>query len=154
MTVSLSQPQALNESGRLAIAKSSTAIPLLAEGKPTGFPSPCTDYAQGTLDLNEYLVRHQSASFYFTVETNDMEGSSILKGDKVLVDRSLDAESGHFVVAVIENEYSLRTLLIRRGVYELHTDNPKQLPIKFEDQESQQLSVWGVVTGIVRKLKV
>lgn len=113
-----------------------------------------TDYAQGTLDLNEYLVRHQSASFYFTVETNDMEGSSILKGDKVLVDRSLDAESGHFVVAVIENEYSLRTLLIRRGVYELHTDNPKQIPIKFEDEESQQLSIWGVVTGIVRKLKV
>jgi DNA polymerase V len=34
---------------------------------PAGFPSPADDYLEGALDLNEYLVKHKAATFFWRV---------------------------------------------------------------------------------------
>ena len=31
-----------------------------------GFPSPADDYLEDKLDLNEYLIKHPAATFFFT----------------------------------------------------------------------------------------
>lgn len=152
MSVQLSNPIPIDQAGRAALSKSSSATPVLVNSKPTGFPSPCSDYAEASLDLNAYLVRHQSASFYFTVETEEMSQIGIYKGDKILVDRSIDAEAGHIVIAVIENEYLLKSLSLRDGLFQLHTNNLSLPMITIE--RDNDLLVWGVVTAIIRKLRV
>ena len=43
------------------------------------------------VDLNDYLVRHKPATFMFNVRGDSMRGASIEDGDKVVVDRSLQA---------------------------------------------------------------
>ena len=58
-----------------------------------GFPSPAADYAEEGLDLNDFLVRNKPASFMFTVKGDSMINAGIVEGDKVIVDRSLNARS-------------------------------------------------------------
>jgi DNA polymerase V len=37
--------------------------PLIGTSVPAGFPSPATDYIEGSLDLNEYLIQHKLPPF-------------------------------------------------------------------------------------------
>jgi DNA polymerase V len=127
-------------------------LPLQLQSIPAGFPSPASDYTESGLDINEYLIRHRAASFYFSVEGDSMNGAGILDGDKVLVDRAVEPRHGHIVVAVINNEYTLKRLYRRRGVLELRPENPAYHPIRLK--EGEELQVWGVVIGVIRKLSV
>ena len=123
---------------------------MLLQNIPAGFPSPASDFSEDGLDVNAYLIRHRAASFYFTVEGDSMSGAGILDGDKVLVDRAVEPKHGHIVVAVINNEYTLKRLYRRRGVLELRPENPAYKPIRLKEDE--ELQVWGVVIGVIRKL--
>ena len=128
--------------------QASADLPLLS-GIAAGFPSPAADFSESGLDLNAYLIRHRAASYYFSVEGDSMSGAGILDGDKVLVDRAVEPQHGHIVVAVVNSEYTLKRLYRRRGVLELRAENPSYSPIRFSDGE--ELQVWGVVVGVVRK---
>ncbi len=39
-------------------------IPLFLELCPAGFPSPAQDYTSSELDLNDYCIRHPSATYF------------------------------------------------------------------------------------------
>lgn len=136
----------------LATFPAVSITPLFLQRIPAGFPSPAADYIEGGLDLNDYLVKHKAASFYFTVEGDSMTGAGILNGDRVLVDRSIEPKHGHIVVAVISNEFTLKRLYRWRGVVELRPENPAYQVIHVS--EADDLQIWGVVTAVVRKLKV
>ncbi|MGS0744297.1 LexA family protein [Glaciimonas sp. GG7] len=128
------------------------SIPLFLNKVPAGFPSPAADYIEDGLDLNDYLVKHKAASFYFTVEGDSMSGAGILNGDRVLVDRSIEPKHGHIVVAVISNEFTLKRLYRWRGVVELRPENPAYKIIRVS--EDDDLQIWGVVAAVVRKIAV
>ena len=65
--------------------------PLFASRVPAGFPSPAEEYVEGPLDLNDYLIRHETATFYVRVKGQSMTGAGILDGDVLVVDRSREA---------------------------------------------------------------
>jgi len=116
---------------------------------PAGFPSPATDHMEDGLDLNEHLIAHKAASFLFEVRGTSMRDAGILDGDKVVVDRSVTAKHGHIVVAVVNGDCTIKRLYRRAGRIELRPENPDFQPIKFADGD--ELQVWGVVVGVVRK---
>ena len=124
-------------------------LPLAAHRVPAGFPSPATDYLEDGLDLNAYLVQHPAATFLFSVQGHSMQGAGILGGDKVVVDRAVDARHGHIVVATVDGEFTLKRLYQRHNRVELHPENPAFPPIQFTG--STQLQIWGVVVGVVRR---
>ena len=124
-------------------------LPLAAHRVPAGFPSPATDYAEDGLDLNGYLVQHPAATFLFSVQGHSMQGAGILDGDKVVVDRSVQARHGHIVIAVVDGEFTLKRLYQRHNRLELHPDNPDFQPIRLTP--GKQLEIWGVVVGTVRR---
>ena len=127
-------------------------LPLLLQRIPAGFPSPADEYAESALDLNTYLVRNKSATFFFRVIGDSMIGANIHDGDLLVVDRSIEPRHGHIVLAVINNEYTVKRLHRLNGVIELHAENPAYAPICF--QEHDELRVWGVVTGAVSRFAV
>ena len=135
-----------------SLAPVASSLPLFLIKVPAGFPSPAADYVEETLDLNTYLVKHKAASFYFTVEGDSMTGAGILAGDRVLVDRSIEPKHGHIVVAVISNEFTLKRLYRWRGVVELRPENSAYKVIRIT--EDDDLQIWGVVAGVVRKFAV
>lgn len=55
------------------------------------------------------------------------------------------------VVAVIDGELTVKRLLIKQGVAELHAENPQYAPLRF--QQGQELTIWGVVTSAVHTVK-
>ncbi len=122
---------------------------LLSHRISAGFPSPAADHAEDGLDFNEFLVRNKSSTYVFTVQGDSMAGAGIENGDKVVVDRSLQPAHEDIVVAVVNNEFTIKRLYKRRGQIELRPDNPAYQPITFKD--GAELQIWGVVVGVVRK---
>lgn len=127
-------------------------IPLFVQKVPAGFPSPADDYIEESLDLNSYMIRHKASTFVFTVQGDSMIGVGIFDGDKLVVDRAVEPRHQHIVVAVINNDYTVKTLFKWRGVIELRAENPSYRPIRFKDTD--ELQIWGVVVGILRRFKV
>jgi DNA polymerase V len=119
---------------------------------PAGFPSPAEDYVDKSLDLNTYLVRNKAATFFFRVMGDSMTGARIHDGDMLVVDRSIEPRHRHIVLAVINNEYTVKRLYNLDGVIELHAENPAYPPIRFREHE--ELQVWGVVVGTVSRFSV
>jgi DNA polymerase V len=119
---------------------------------PCGFPSPATDCEEDVLDLNTYVIQNRAASFYFTVSGDSMTGIGICDGDRVAVDRSVPPRHGHIVVAVVNQEYTLKRLYHKEGLVELRPENPAYGPIRFQD--GHELVIWGVVVAVIRKLAV
>ncbi len=128
---------------------SSVNLPFYESSVPAGFPSPANEYLGDTLDLNDYLVRNRTATFFARVEGDSMIGAGIFAGDVLVVDRSLTAKHGDVVIAALDNEFTVKRLDTREGV-RLMPENPDFEPISLKGEV--ELVIWGVVTAIVRKL--
>lgn len=135
--------------GSIVQTNTSNRIRLISHRLSAGFPSPAADYAEDGLDLNDYLVRNKPASFMFTVKGDSMVNAGIVEGDKVIVDRSINAKSKDIVVAVVNGEYTIKRLYKTSSKLELRPENQAYQPIVFK--EGSELEIWGVVVGVVRR---
>lgn len=113
---------------------------------------PAEGYAEKGLDINDYLVRNKASTYFFRVFGDSMVGARIHDGDMLVVDRSIKPKHGHIVLAVINNEYTVKRLYAGNGVIKLHAENPAYPPIRF--RENDELQVWGVVVGTVARFIV
>ena len=68
-------------------------LPLYLSPVEAGFPSPAEDDLDRKLDLHEYLVRNEAATFFLRAHGDSMLGAGIHDGDLLIVDRSVEA--GH-----------------------------------------------------------
>lgn len=116
---------------------------------PCGFPSPAADYETDSLDIATYLIKNKAASFWFEVTGDSMRRIGIFDGDKILVDRSITPRHGHVVLAIVDDVFTVKQLVIEDGVPQLHAANPAYPPILFKD--GQEMRVWGVVIGCVKR---
>ena len=78
-----------------------------------------------------------------------MIGAGIFEGDLIVIDRSINPVHNNIVVAVIDDEFTVKRLHIKDGI-ELRPENPAYQPIKVCGEI--EMRIWGVVTSIVRKL--
>ena len=125
-------------------------VPLFGRWVPAGFPSPADDYLEGEIDLATFLIERPSATFLMRVSGLSMTGAGILDGDYVIVDRSVEARSGHIVVAVCNGEMTIKRLhIVSRGHALLRAENP-DFPA-WEICEETPAEIWGVVVGTFRK---
>ena len=137
-------------SSPIPIENTSMILPAYDCAISAGFPSPAADHAQKPIDLNEHLIRNKAATFLFRVQGDSMVGIGIYVGDTLLVDRSIDPRHNAIVLAVLNNEFSVKRLYKRGGVIRLISENPLYPPIQIKNGE--ELSVWGVVTFNLHKL--
>lgn len=123
-------------------------IPLFTESVAAGFPSPAADYIEANLDLNELCIDNPVATFFVRVRGLSMVGAGIQPGDLVVVDRSLEASSGSIVLALIENEFTLKRLKKTAGNhFWLLPENPDFPAIQVK--EEMGFEVWGVVISVI-----
>jgi DNA polymerase V len=129
----------------------SLSLPLIFNSASAGFPSPADDYIEKTLNLNEYLIQNDTATFFMRVSGESMIGAGIFNQDVIVVDRSMQPQSGDIVVATVNNDLTVKKLLLEKGKVYLVPENPAYE--KIEIQEFTDLKIWGVVTGSVKKFK-
>lgn len=115
-----------------------------------GFPSPAADHTQKRIDLNEHLIRNKEATFLFRVKGESMSGIGIYQDDMLVVDRSLEPKHNDIVIAVLNNEFTVKRLYRRGGVVKLIAENKLYPPLLIKNEE--ELTVWGVVTYNLHKL--
>ena len=135
-----------NKIYRVGINKS-LSLDLYPTSINAGFPSPAEDHMDVALDLNEYLIKHPSATFYIYVKGNSMINAGIYDGDLMIVDRSLEPSSNHIVVAIIDSEFTVKRILKKNNQIYLMPDNKSYSPIHVDD--NMDFQVWGVVTHTI-----
>lgn len=126
-------------------------LPMFGHKVQAGFPSPADDYVEAWLDLNEHLIEHKEATFFVQATGNSMIGAGIQEGSLLVVDRALEARHNDIVIAVIDGELTVKRLEKHQGTVRLVAENPAYQPIEFT--EGQELTVWGVVTSIIQRIK-
>ena len=124
-------------------------------GVRAGFPSPSQDYLEQTLDLNRFLVSHPESTFFAKVVGDSMIDVGIEEGDLLVIDRSIDPQDGHIVVAFLDGEFTLKFIRVDKQnsnqlyLVPANSDYPEILVTS-----EQQFVVWGVVTySIKNRLK-
>ena len=127
----------------------SVLTPFIESTIAAGFPSPCQDYMEGSIDFNKELIKHPSATFCARVAGNSMIDEGIEDGDILVVDRSLHPADRKIVVSFIDGEFTLKRLSIRADGIWLCPANMKYNPIKIEEENNFQ--IWGVVTYVIKK---
>lgn len=115
------------------------------------FASPADDFAEKRCDLNELLIAHPAATFFWRARGLSMLGAGIADEDILVVDRALRAQAGDVVVAEVDNAFTVKYLRRRAGAWRLCAADPT-----FPDvipREGQTLAVCGVVVAVVKRLR-
>lgn len=121
----------------------------LADSVRAGFPSPANDARHDTLTIDEYLVERPSQTVLVTVKGDSMIDAGIHPGDIVAVEKKSAANVGDIVVAIVDNEFTLKYLEREKGQFVLRPANPAYPIIR----PTGSLEIFGVVVGLVRKYK-
>lgn len=127
-------------------------LPLFSSKIPAGFPSSAEEHVEKRLDTNDFLIDKEDSTFFATIQGESMIDAGLLPGDKAVIDRSKTPVIGDIVVAMVNGEYTIKTLSRNRD------GNPRLLPAngKFKPidiTENMSFEVWGVVIGSFRRFR-
>lgn len=125
-------------------------LPLFASKVSAGFPSPADDHLEASIDLNQQYIKHPAATFFVKVQGHSMIGAGIHNGDMLVVDRSLEAQSGSIIIAVFNGELTVKRLLLNDDEVWLWPENPEYQPVQIK--EGMELHIWGVVAHVIHSL--
>lgn len=132
-------------------SQKSFKIPLFQSLVNAGFPSPAEDYEDLELNLEKYIIKNPSATFYVRVKGDSMQDARIYDGDILVVDKAEVPRNGDVVVALLNGEFTVKRLVKKNNVFYLMPENPAYPSI--EVNEYSDFRVWGVVTYTLHKQK-
>ena len=117
---------------------------------PAGFPSPADDDMDLDLNLHDHLVRNPNHTFCVKAIGESMKDAGIQSGDVMLVDRAIEPENRSIVLAVINNEFTVKRVNVSDKKLYLMPENENFTPIKIT--EDMDFKVWGVITYVIHKV--
>jgi DNA polymerase V len=130
------------------------SLPLYSSKVSAGFPSPAEDHVEKRLDPSEFLIDQKDATFFVTIQGFSMMDVGLLPGDKAVVDRSKLASVGDIVLAVLDGEFTIKTLARKKdGAPRLLPANSTGAYSPIDITEEMNFEIWGVVTGSFRRFK-
>lgn len=116
-----------------------------------GFPSPADDFVVKRHDLNELLITHPAATFFWRARGLSMHPAGISDGDLMLVNRALTPRHGNIVIAEVDNDFTVKYLHQRSGKISLKAADPTFRDIVPKD--GQTLVIVGVVTAAIKQFR-
>lgn len=134
--------------GRTAPTKRFFALPLLGTVR-AGLPQPADqDEGYDVLSVEDYLIDHPERTSFCRVKGDSMRDAGMLDGDLVVVEANSPTKPGDIVVAVVDNEITVKYLRTSKaGAWRLEPANPAYDVIT----PTGSLEVLGVVTGLIRR---
>jgi len=127
-----------------AIAPKTIQIPLV--GRVTaGKPILAVENIEDWFPLPADMV-HPDSSFLLAVEGESMIGAGIIPGDFVIVRQQNTAHDGDIIVALIEDEATVKRFYKESDHVRLQPENPAMEPIR-----TRQVSILGKVVGLIRR---
>ena len=121
------------------------SIPILGRVQ-AGLPTLAIEEIEGYLNLDSIVFSDES-TFALRVKGDSMIEAGILPDDMVLVKKQSVAQTGETVVALINDEATVKRLKKNGGSYFLEPANPRYKPIKVDEQ----VSIIGKVISVIRR---
>ncbi|EJT5930559.1 transcriptional repressor LexA [Clostridium perfringens] len=119
-------------------------IPIV--GKVTaGMPILATENIEDMFQIPINYVKHNNDLFILKVTGDSMIEAGILDGDLAIIEQKNVATNGDIVVALIENEATIKRFFKENGFIRLQPENKNYEPIIVED-----CSILGKLVGIYR----
>jgi repressor LexA len=115
-----------------------------------GEPILAIENIEGYINLDRSLVSSEDV-FLLRVQGDSMIEAHIQDGDFALVKPQPNAENGEIVVALIEDEATIKRIFKKRDFIRLEPANPNMEPIVVKKGE-KKVTIVGKVVGIFRKI--
>lgn len=123
--------------------------PLADASVPAGMPVLANDVSGEPFYVDDYLIKSPSRTAMIPIRGDSMMDAGINDGDLAVVERGAPAKNGDFVIAIVDNEFTLKELGLERGKPVLKPHN-KAYPV-IRPQGS--LEIYGVMVGLVRRYR-
>ena len=130
----------------MAKPAASAGIPILGR-VAAGQPTLAEESFEGAVEPGD-MFGDRSGLFALRVRGDSMTGAGIMAGDYVIVRQQESANAGEMVVALLENEATVKYYRPGRGSIELVAANPAYEPIAVDPQSG--FRILGVVRGVLR----
>lgn len=119
----------------------------MTESVQAGLPELAPDIiAPDTITIDERLIPNPSISVLIKVKGDSMIDAGIQEGDLVIVEKRTSANIGDIVIAIVDNEFTLKRLHKERGRIVLKPENRAYPVIR----PKGELEIFGVVVGQFR----
>jgi repressor LexA len=143
--VSITSKAAARASARLV------EIPIVGR-VAAGQPILAQERIEDTVQVDSFLLGTNKKVYGLRVQGDSMIGDGILPGDYVFVKKQLDADDGEIVVAMIDDEATVKRVYFEGDRVRFQPSNPRMAPIYVRQSDFRSTMILGVVVGIYRKL--
>lgn len=113
-----------------------------------GEPILAIENIEDTFPLPSHLLKGSDSPFMLTVKGESMINAGIHDGDYILVQQQNVAENGDIVIALLNQEATVKRFFKEKDYIRLQPENDFMAPILTKD-----VSILGKVIGLYRKLK-
>lgn len=138
--------EVLDNSSDVAIKKEMVEIPVIGK-VAAGVPILAQENIEDTFPVPvEYIGN--STAFMLIVKGDSMINAGIFDGDFVIVRQQSIAKNGDIVVAMINDEATVKTYYKEKDFFRLQPENPYLAPII-----TKELTILGKVIGVFRSIK-
>ncbi|MBU4143257.1 transcriptional repressor LexA [Patescibacteria group bacterium] len=129
-----------------------TTIPILGNIS-AGNPILAQENIEGELVVDKSLAKNPAGVFALKVKGDSMIEAGILDGDHVVVRQQQNAEEGDIIVALIEDEATVKKFYKDKSSNRviLRPANESMKPI-YVDLSNNNFMILGKVTGVIRKI--
>lgn len=152
--------------GGRATARDSNVVPITRGPRPTGRlvevpivgrvaagqPILAQERIEDTVQVDSFLLGTNKRVYGLRVQGDSMIGDGILPGDYVFVKKQLNAEDGEIVVAMIDDEATVKRVYFEGDRVRFQPSNPRMAPIYVRESDFRSTMILGVVVGVYRKL--
>jgi repressor LexA len=117
-----------------------------------GQPILAQERVEDTVQVDSFLLGTNKKVYGLRVQGDSMIGDGILPGDYIFVKKQLHAEDGEIVVAMIDDEATVKRVYFEGDRVRFQPSNPRMAPIYVRDADFRSTMILGVVVGVYRKM--
>jgi len=117
-----------------------------------GQPILAQERVEDTVQVDSFLLGTNKKVYGLRVQGDSMIGDGILPGDYIFVKKQLHAENGEIVVAMIDDEATVKRVYFEGDRVRFQPSNPRMAPIYVRDADFRSTMILGVVVGVYRKM--
>lgn len=139
----------IKENGKLMLTQTGSVMVLGTV--QAGFPTTADEEVETELlSLDDFLIEKRGSTYMLEVSGESMIDAGILEGDLVIVERGKTARRGDIVLALVDNEYTLKYLETENGKPVLV---PANRAFKKIYPNPNKLRIEAVLKAVVRKYR-
>lgn len=127
-----------------------TEVPIVGSVS-AGMPILAQENIEGTIFVDKIIAKNSRNMFVLRIKGESMINAGILDGDFVLVHQQPTANQGEIVVALIDDEATVKRFYKDKNKIKFKPENDTMEPI-IVDLKSSNVKIIGKIKGVIRKV--